>query len=172
MNTNEFWTAEKIKATADLWPLALVVLLFLVLIVALCFFLPQIRQLLNKLENIRLKMPVGELAMNQPTATPKTNTVDAENQEPTSSVNKTAEMESAPPDVKKQPELELEPEVEMYLLLYEGKLDDSKRVFDKVQLETKEPEARIRREAHYLQQRFEKGDLSAQNKLHELEERG
>jgi hypothetical protein len=171
MNTNEFWTTEKIKAVASLWPLASIIFLFLVLVVALCFFLPQLRQLLNKLENLRLKMFGGELAMNQPATVPVKSVQDIENRETTSGVSKTVEKDAASPDVKKQPELELEPEIEMGLRLYEGKLDEAKKIFDKLQLETKEPEERIRHEAYYLQERFEKGDLAAQNKLHEFEER-
>jgi tetratricopeptide (TPR) repeat protein len=171
MNTNQFWNTENIKAVASLWPLALIIFLILVVFVVLIFFLPQTRKFLSGLNNLRLKIWQGEIAVNQPSTTPPKPDEESNVQEAATGAPKTERKEEVPSNVKNEPELDLDSEHGMYYYLFTGKLDDAEKVFQKLQSTTNDPEERVRREAAYLRQRFEKGDLSAQDRLHQLETR-
>jgi hypothetical protein len=169
MNTNQFLTTENIKAVGGLWPLVLCVFLILLLLVLVTFFLSQTRSFLNGLKNFRFKFFNAEASVNQPQNEPPKINTDTSPQEATSGQPKTVEKEVAPTDGKKEPELELDPEEEMCTLMFEGRLDEAERIFERLQSSENDPEERIKREAVYLRIRFQKGDISAQDKLHALE---
>jgi Flp pilus assembly protein TadD len=171
MNTNQFWNAENIKAVAGLWPLGLIGFLTLVLVVILIFFLPQTRNFFTNLQNFRPKMWKTEFALNQPSMAPSKPDPVTYVQEPATSAPQPEKAKDAPSNVNDQPELDLDPEAEMYYHLDSGRLEDAEQIFQKLQSTSNDPEKRIQREARYLEERFEKGDLAAQNRLRELETR-
>lgn len=172
MNTNQFWNAENIKAVASLWPLALIVLLTLVGIAILIFFLPQTRNFISGLKNLKIKFWTTELALNQPINTPLKPEVETNVKEAATSAPQIEKKEDEQANADNQPELDLNSDHGLYFYLVTGKLEEAEKVFQKLQSTTTDPEVRIRREAFYLQERFEKGDTSAQTKLHQLEIRG
>src|ERR1017187_6483624 len=71
MDTHQLWNIDYIKAVATLWPLALVCFLTLLLcflalllFVAIYFFRPQTRRLLNGLKNFKFKLWEIEISVN------------------------------------------------------------------------------------------------------------
>jgi Flp pilus assembly protein TadD len=169
MNTNQFWTTENIKAIGELWPLALIIFLTLALIVVLVFFLPQTRKILNDIKTLKLQFWKTEVALNQPSIAATKADTETNAKEASTSAPKTETKEELPPKEKDQPEFDWNTERGMQIYLLTGELDNAEKTFKHLQSITDDPEERIRLEAYYLQERFEKGDSSAQEKLRQLE---
>jgi tetratricopeptide (TPR) repeat protein len=169
MNTNQFWTADTIKAVGGLWPLALIVFLILGLIVLVIFFRPQAQKLLDNLRNFTFKRGNTEIVVNQPPPVTQATADLGEAQQSASGLPKKAEVKRPVNETPAQPELELEPSSRLIYYMHSGELEKAERTFQELQSKEKDPEQRIRSEAHYLSMRFEKGDVSAEGKLQELE---
>ena len=171
MNTNVNWTVDEIKAVASLWPLALIVFLTVILIILLFLFLPQIRQFIPNLKNLRVKGFGGEIAVNQPVVEQEKSAQITEAKGTASNAGKTSELEKVSLEVKKddKPIIEVEDEMNFHLMM--GRLDEAEKLFEKLQAETTDPSDRLKREVFYLMKRHVNGDGEAQNKLHEVEAR-
>jgi hypothetical protein len=165
MSTNQFWSAENIKAVASLWPLALFCFLILVLLATVIFFLPQTRNFLTGLKNFRFKFGSAEASMNQSSSGSPNSSSETPSQETTSGLPKSVEKNSALSDSQKQETLDLDPEYQMFLHLSNGMLDDAESDFKSLQLNEADPEVRTHREAVYLRLRFQKGDFCLSLKM-------
>lgn len=167
---------EQLKAIASLWKLVLAFAVSMGLVLLATVYREQSRLFLQRLARFKVKRGSTELSVNHDDeltsndarGSAKALGRDQKAGPPAAIVT----PEDAPKLQEPKPEgLEMEPSFGMWMALYDGRMDDAKVLFEKVQAAEKDPEQRLKTEASYLAFRFEKGDAGAQKQLQLLEEK-
>jgi tetratricopeptide (TPR) repeat protein len=160
---------ETISAIASLWPLALIIFLLIISFL----FKPQIAAFLNRFAKIQIRKGDTELLIAQ-----QENKIMKEMSPP-----QTLLEESRKLDISEKPSVsDIEEGLdinslsqedlnrEMYFAFLENNVNRAEEIFKRVQSIEEDQIQRYQNESLYLYLRFSKGDTSALEKLHQLED--